>query len=88
MYGAYSRCRDGVTVAYAIWKSRQQASEVENEPIEDVRRTQIAATAGHEQAVQQAFENWNLRGRMRDPRGAGRLRIHRPPPESGGGTAR
>jgi hypothetical protein len=49
---------------------------------EDIRQTQIAATAGDEAAVQKAFANWDQTGRVRDPRGAGRLRIHRPPPES------
>ena len=70
-----------VIVLQALWKNRQRAKELENDPVEDVRQTQIAATAGDEQGVQQAFESWSLAGRMRDPRGAGRLRLHRPPAE-------
>ena len=71
-----------IIVIQALWKNRQRAKELDNEPKEDIRETQIAATAGDEQTVQQNFAAWDLAGRMRRPRDHG-LRVFRGPPESG-----
>jgi hypothetical protein len=44
-----------VTVIVAIWQNRRKAKEIEEDAREDVRQTQIAATAGDEAGVQEAF---------------------------------
>jgi len=70
-----------VVVVQAIWQRRQQTRRLENDPAQDVRETELAATAGDETSVQSTFEAWDLRGRMRDPRRADGVRLYRPKAE-------
>jgi hypothetical protein len=66
-----------VTVIVAIWQNRRKAKELEDDAREDVRQTQVAATAGDEATVQQSFAAWDLTGRMRRT-GNGWLRLFKP----------
>jgi len=66
-----------VTVVVAIWQNRRKAKELEDDGREDVRQTQIAATAGDEATVQESFSAWDLTGRMRRS-GPSWLRIFKP----------
>jgi hypothetical protein len=46
------------------WQKKQDARDLARQPLEDVRRTQAAATAGDEGAVQAAFADWDAASRM------------------------
>jgi FtsZ-interacting cell division protein ZipA len=50
-------------VLQALWTRHQEAKKLENNPDEDLREAEVAATAGDEASVQAAFAGWDRAGR-------------------------
>jgi len=50
-------------ILQALWQRHQDARRLENDPSEDIRQTNVAATQGDEAEVQAAFAGWDRTGR-------------------------
>ncbi|HLJ11474.1 MAG TPA: hypothetical protein VKU82_09805 [Planctomycetaceae bacterium] len=50
-------------IIQVLWQRHQDARKLENDPEEDIRETNVAATEGDEAEVQAAFAGWDRTGR-------------------------